>query len=98
MPQYMIELEHNPNECIQSLESFDEDASDLLEDTYWGCMSGRHAGWVVVNADNLEDALGMVPETLRERAMVTQVDVIPELGYTVDPEAAHPANGVPDAG
>ena len=97
MPQFMIELAHDPNECVEALKTFDSRAPDLLDDTFWGCMSARHAGWVVVNAEDLEEALDMVPEELRAKALVTEVDVIPELANAIDPEAAHPANQAPDA-
>ena len=89
MPQYMIELAHEPDECIRSLESFDPYASDLLDGTFWGCMSGRHAGWVVVNTESQEEALEMIPEILRGKVTITEVDVIPELVDAIDPEAAN---------
>lgn len=90
MPQFMIELAHEPDECIKSLKEIEPEAPDLLDGTFWGCVSGRHAGWVVVNAENQEEALGMIPENLRGKATATEVDVIPELPEALDPEAANP--------
>jgi len=97
MPQFMIELAHEPDECIKSLKELEPEAPDLLDGTFWGCISGRHAGWVIVNALNEDEALNMVPTNLRGKATVTEVDAIAGLGETIDPEAAHPADAAPDA-
>ena len=90
MPQFMIELAHSADECVRSLKTFDSRAPDLLYGTSWDCVSGRHAGWVVVNADSEDEAPDMVPENLRGKATATEVDVIPELPEALDPEAANP--------
>lgn len=91
MPQFMIELTHDPEECIEALEEHEPRASDLLDEVYWGCVSGRHSGWVVVEADDESQARNMVPESLRDRAKVTPVELAtPELAEAVDMEAANP--------
>ena len=97
MPTFMIELTHTPETCIAALDQFDENACDLLSEVYWGCMSGRHDGWVVVEADDELAARDIVPEPLRGAVTITEVDVVvPELAHdAVDPNAARPGNPEP---
>ena len=91
MPRYMIELSHSAVECVEALDEFEPRASDLLGETYWGCMSGRHAGWVVVEAESESAAREMVPPSVRDKVTVTEVRLVtPELAQAIEMEAAHP--------
>ncbi len=92
MPQFMIEMSHSPSDCVDSLRDIDPDAQEFLGDVYWGCMTGRHDGWAVVDADSEQEAMEMVPEQIRDRVQVTQVStVMPELEHGIDPEAKNMA-------
>lgn len=91
MPRYMIELSHEANECVEALNRIEPRASDLLGEIYWGCMSGRHSGWVVVEAESESVAWEMVPPPVRDEVTVTEVELVtPELAEAIDMEAAHP--------
>ena len=88
MPQYMIELSHSPSDCVEALRDIDPDAQEFLGEVYWGCMTGRHDGWAVVDADSEEQAREMVPDRIRSQVQVTRVKTIaPEIEHGVDPEA-----------
>ena len=96
MPQFMIELSHSPNDCVKALKELEPRAEDLLGEVYWGCMMGRHDGWVVVEANDEDEAREMVPEPIRDKAQITQVDaIVPELTHAVDPEAKNPGRMEP---
>jgi hypothetical protein len=87
----MIELSHSPDDCIEALKEIEPAAEDFLGDVYWGCMTGRHDGWTVVEADDEEDARAMVPEPVRSQIQVTRVKTVaPELAHAIDPEAKNP--------
>ena len=91
MPRYMIELSYSPTECVAALDEIDPRAADLLGEIYWGCMSGRHAGWVVVEAESESAAKEMVPVCLRDKVTVAEVQMVkPELAQAIEMEAAHP--------
>jgi len=34
----------------------------------WGCGEGVHTGWVVIEAENAAQALGVVPALIRNKA------------------------------
>jgi len=91
MPRYMIELPHDADECVKALEELEPRAPDLLDGIYWGCVSGRHAGRIIVEAASESEARDMVPALLRDKVTVTEVrTVTTELAQLIDPEAAHP--------
>jgi hypothetical protein len=97
MPTFMIELSHTPETCVAALDELDQNACDLLSEVYWGCMSGRHDGWVVVEAENESAARELVPGNVRGDVTITEVDVATlDLAHDViDPNAAHPGDAEP---
>jgi hypothetical protein len=40
----------------------------------WGCKSGHHIGWAVIEAENTEQALLVVPSNVRSHARIIRVD------------------------
>lgn len=98
MTQYVIELAHDPSECVAALDEIDTTAEDMLGDIYWSCMSGNHVGRVVVEANSEEQAREMVPPSIRNEVTVTKADLItPDLVNALDPEAKNPLTQEPDA-
>jgi len=51
MAKYLIESPHTEEECLQALDETLEKGTDLLAKFDWGCMSGEHTGWAVVDAE-----------------------------------------------
>lgn len=74
MAKYMIESPHTPEECSKALEETLAKGSDFLAKFDWGCMSGVHTGWAVVEAANESAARNMVPSFVRSKARVVKVD------------------------
>ena len=74
MAKYMIESPHTEEECTQALDETLVKGTDLLAKFDWGCMSGEHTGWAVVDAANEAEARNMVPTFLRSKARVVKVD------------------------
>ncbi|MDI6828193.1 MAG: hypothetical protein QME62_06900 [Armatimonadota bacterium] len=97
MPQFMIEFMHTPDQCIKALDKLEPRATDLLDGVYWSCFSGNHASWVVVEASSEEAAREMIPEPLRNQAIITEVHMtFPEEDQAIDPEAARSMVQEPD--
>lgn len=68
---YMIESKHTGPECIKVLD--DMNTQNLLDKTYWGCRSGDHRGWTMLQAPSKEAALKEIPESQRAGAKIVQV-------------------------
>jgi hypothetical protein len=76
MANYMIETPHEDAECLRALDEIAAGARgpELLKKTQFGCMSGVHIGWAIVEADSETAALEWLPAFLRAKAKVVKVD------------------------
>lgn len=72
MASFLIEIPHSENkyECDQAIRVFQESGSHLLSNADWGCLDGVHKAWLVVEVDNKEQALMIVPPLFRPKANI----------------------------
>ena len=73
MPHYQIEISHPDKECLSALNMIVNLGMHMLHHTWWGCESGVHTGWLDIEADSEQDAIGVVPIPLRKDAKVVEV-------------------------
>ncbi|MGB9588526.1 MAG: hypothetical protein ACPL7O_10145 [Armatimonadota bacterium] len=100
MSRFVIEVIHDPDECVKALREFETYPEDLLDEVYWSCVSGDHTGRIMVEAESLQQAWSMVPDSLRDRVAIREAEqIIPELAETgvVDPETKNFIDSGPDA-
>ncbi len=100
MPKYMVELSHTSSECVEGINDTvgdrDQRKPDLLGEAYWGCMSGIHNGWVVVEAENEDEVRAQVPQNYRGELTITEVnETNRDLDHAIDPTTAHPGQDPP---
>ena len=74
MARYLIESPHTMSECLKALDETLAMGDAKLAQWDWGCMSGDHRGWVVVEAENEATARNMVPSIVRKKAKIVKVD------------------------
>ncbi len=72
MNRYIIESPHSAVDCQHVL----EEVTTLGYITHydWGCESGVHKGWVIIEAENEEEALMSVPSMVRHEARATKLN------------------------
>ena len=75
MANYMIETSHTKEECLKALDQMMEYNPKKLDKFYWGCSSGIHTGWAMMDADTEKEARDMLPPSMREKARITKVDI-----------------------
>jgi hypothetical protein len=71
MDRFLIETPHREQDCVNLVQFLH--AQGYLRHFDWGCPSGVHTGWAILEADNEAEALVVVPprgETLRIEAGV----------------------------
>jgi hypothetical protein len=75
MATYQLESPHTDAECLRALDEISAGTRgpELLKKMYFGCMSGVHTGWAVVDAANEAAAKELLPAFLRSRAKVVKV-------------------------
>jgi len=98
MPRYMIELTDSATECAEALDEVEPRSEDLLDGTYWSCVSRDHTGRVIVEAVSESEALEMVAPALRGKVKITEIQtVMRDLAQSFDPEAVRPEAQEPNA-
>jgi hypothetical protein len=71
MSLYEIETTHNDTECLRNLDELV--ARGNLDKFLLGCESGIHTSWATIEAASEKDALNIIPEFTRSRAMIAKV-------------------------
>jgi hypothetical protein len=70
---YLIETPHNEAECLQALDEQLAMGSDVLDKFYFGCKSGDHTGYAIVDVKNESDARRLIPGFLLDKSIITEV-------------------------
>ncbi len=81
MPRFMVESSHEaappeqkgPGVCLRELDAAVAQGSHYITHAEFGCEYGVHKAWIFVDAEDREDARGMVPAPARARAVIVEV-------------------------
>jgi hypothetical protein len=66
--KYMVEFRHTPEECLNYLDKVKANDVKLLDKIEWGCMSGDHTVYIIVNAESEKEALKGIPSDFNAKA------------------------------
>ncbi len=74
--KYLIEVSHTGDqiECLRSAEIFLRSGSHFLTNADWGCLDGVHKAWFIMETDNRDDTIRIVPPAYRKDTVVTQLN------------------------
>ncbi len=72
MNRYLIESPHPAPDCGHVMELLT--AMGNITHYDWGCESGIHKGWIVLEAESEEEALLSVPAFVRHEARVVRLN------------------------
>ncbi|HXS82731.1 MAG TPA: hypothetical protein VN896_08415 [Methylomirabilota bacterium] len=72
MPKFLIEVPHEADtlECTRVVHVFLSTGSHFLTNAEWGCKSGVHSAWMLVDMDDKAQALAIVPPAFRAHARI----------------------------
>lgn len=74
MARYLIESPHKPEECLRALDEELAKGQDVLNQFEFGCKSGDHTGYALVDASSNKDALNKyVPSFIQGKARIVEV-------------------------
>ena len=77
--QYLIESPHTKEECLRALDETMAMGPAVLSKFKWGCATGDHTGWAMVEAMDKDEAKGIVPKVSRKKSRIVEVsEVSPE--------------------
>ena len=71
MDRYMVVLPHTAEDCTAVLHQIE--AIGAITHFDWGCKDGEHTGWVIVEAEDRDQAMMVVPTFQRKRAHLVKL-------------------------
>lgn len=73
MPKFLIEVPHSPDPlaCARVVQVFLSTGSHFLAQAEWGCFDGVHSAWMVVDVENKEEAMRIIPSGMRAGTKIT---------------------------
>jgi len=76
MKSFLIEVPHEDKaeECARAIKLFLQSGSHYLTHADWGCMDGEHKAWVIVEANDKDEALRMLPPVMRPTAKIVTLN------------------------
>lgn len=75
MTRFLIEVPHedDPVACARAIQVFLQTGSHFLVNADWGCLDGEHKAWIILEGDNKEDALSVLPLPVRSQAKIVRL-------------------------
>ena len=72
MARFLIELEHEATKeaCKRAVEIILTSGSHFLTNAEWGCEDNVHKCWIIVDAENKEEARYILPPIYRNEANI----------------------------
>jgi hypothetical protein len=72
MPRFYIEIPHESDKisCLKAIKVLKETGSHFLTNAEYGCLDGDHSARLIIELENKEEALMVVPRAYRENARV----------------------------
>jgi hypothetical protein len=76
MDRFLIEVPHEDETvaCARAVEILLKTGSHFLSHAEWGCLDGEHKGWIILEAENREQARNMLPPAYRTQAKVVKLN------------------------
>lgn len=75
MARYMIQTSHDEThaDCERFKQSLLQAGAHFLANAEWGCRNGNHTAWLIIEANNDNDARLIVPPIMRKSAVITRL-------------------------
>ena len=78
MPRYLLQHRHAADECGVAFAAWKGHTSPLRgQDAFGTCRAGGHEIWWLVDADDAERALALLPFFIAQRTAVAPIAAIP---------------------
>jgi hypothetical protein len=76
MPKFYIEIPHEAEKiaCLKAIKVLQETGSHFLTHAEYGCKDGDHTARLIVELDNKNDALMVVPRAYRDKTRIVQLN------------------------
>jgi len=68
--RFLVITSHTPETCLATLDAIDAKGEKFLAKFDWGCMTGDHTGYAVLEAKDEAAARAMLPPSLMDVRLV----------------------------
>ena len=72
--RYLIMTSHTPEKCLADLDAVVASTPDMHNRIEWGCKSGDHTGYIIVDASSEQAARQMPPASMQATARVIKLN------------------------
>lgn len=75
MPRFLIEIPHEADKsaCLRAAQILLSTGSHYLTNADFGCMSGEHKAWLIVDVPSQSEATAIVPVPYRSQAKCVEL-------------------------
>ena len=90
MARFLIEVRHSPEQvaCTQAVHTLLATGSHYLTHADWGCLDDEHKAWMIVEAEDKEEARRIVPPAFRAETKIVRLSKF-SLGESEEMLRAH---------
>ena len=76
MTRFLIEVPHEANKqsCERAVQTFLDTGSHFMTHADWGCPDDEHKAWIVVDMENKEEAMAILPPLFRHEAKIISLE------------------------
>lgn len=76
MARFLIELPHEAETiaCARAIHILMTSGSHFLTHADYGCQDGDHRAWIIVDVDDREEALRLLPPLYRAKARIVRLN------------------------
>ncbi len=72
MERFLIESPHDYSDCVAILQEVA--AAGYLHNFDWGCQSGVHTAWAIIEAEDEKQAQLAVPSLMRRKVRIVRLN------------------------
>lgn len=90
MTRYLIEVPHEATKesCELAVQAFLATGSHFVTHADWGCQDDEHKAWLIVEVENKDQALILLPPAFRNDAKVITLQTF-SIGDTEERDSQH---------
>ena len=76
MAKFLVETVHSAERiaCLHAIQVFLSTGNHFLVNADWGCHDGVHKAWFMMEVENKEDAMRIIPPAFRHDTTITKLD------------------------
>jgi hypothetical protein len=76
MEKFLIEVSHGEDKfsCTRAIQVFLRSGSHFVTHADWGCKDGDHKAWLIVEVENKESAMRILPAAYQQMAKITKLN------------------------